>query len=92
MSYHCGTAWPWLLGPFITAYLRVHGKGEETGRRLRLLLEPVRAHLLEQGLGQVAEVVAGDPPHRPGGCFAQAWSCAELLRVLPELAEMPGSE
>lgn len=92
LSYHCGTAWPWLLGPYITAYLRVHGKNEESRRRLRPLLEPVRAHLLEQGLGQVAEVVAGDPPHRPGGCFAQAWSCAELLRVLPELVDQAGAK
>jgi predicted glycogen debranching enzyme len=90
MAYHSGTAWPWLLGPFITAYLRVHGTGEAARGRIRQLLEPVRVHLLEQGLGQVAEVVAGDPPHRPGGCFAQAWSCAELLRVLPEIAEGSG--
>ncbi len=86
-AYHSGTAWPWLLGPFITAYLRVHGKGEAPRRRIRELLAPVRAHLQEQGLGQIAEVVAGDPPHQPAGCFAQAWSCAELLRVLPLIAE-----
>jgi predicted glycogen debranching enzyme len=87
-AYHSGTAWPWLLGPFITGYLRVHGKGEDSRRRMREILEPVRTHLLEEGLGQISEVVAGDPPHRPGGCFAQAWSCAELLRVLPEIAEV----
>lgn len=86
-AYHSGTAWPWLLGPFITAYLRVHGTGEAARARVRRILEPVRAHLLEQGLGQIAEVVAGDPPHRPAGCFAQAWSCAELLRVLPMIAK-----
>lgn len=86
-AYHSGTAWPWLLGPFITAYLRVHGGGEESRRRVRQILEPVRIHLLEQGLGQIAEVVAGDPPYRPGGCFAQAWSCAELLRVIPMIAK-----
>jgi predicted glycogen debranching enzyme len=87
MAYHCGTAWPWLLGPYITAYLRVHGANDESRNRLRPLLEPLRTHLLEQGLGQISEVVAGDPPHRSGGCFAQAWSCAEVLRVLPALAE-----
>lgn len=86
-AYHSGTAWPWLLGPFITAYLRVHGTGDDARERIRRILEPVRAHLLEQGLGQIAEVVSGDPPHRPAGCFAQAWSCAELLRVLPLLAQ-----
>lgn len=89
-AYHRGTAWPWLLGPFITAYLRVHGRGEASRRRVQQILEPVRAHLLEEGLGQISEIVAGDPPHRPGGCFAQAWSCAELLRVLPMVATAEG--
>jgi len=89
-AYHSGTAWPWLLGPFITAYLRVHGSSAGARARMRRLLEPVRAHLLEQGLGQIAEVVAGDPPHKPAGCFAQAWSCSEILRVLPLLAERGG--
>lgn len=87
-AYHSGTAWPWLLGPFIGAYLRVHGAGDDALRRIREILEEVHRHLYEQGLGQIAEVVAGDPPHRPGGCFAQAWSCAEIMRVLPLVARL----
>lgn len=82
-AYHCGTAWPWLLGPFITAYLRVHGLDDASRARVLLWLEPVRRHLHDFGLGQIAEVVAGDPPYEVGGCFAQAWSCAEVLRILP---------
>jgi predicted glycogen debranching enzyme len=84
-AYHCGTAWPWLLGPFIRAYLRVHG-GAAARARARDLLAPVLDHLGEEGLGHVSEVVAGDRPHTPGGCFAQAWSCAELLRAIPLVA------
>jgi len=87
-AYHSGTAWPWLLGPFISAYLRIHGTSEESRREIQRILEPLRAHLLEYGLGQVTEVVAGDPPHRPGGCFAQAWSVAEILRLLPTIASI----
>jgi len=50
-------------------------------------LDPLRAHLLEAGLGQISEVFDGDSPHRPGGCFAQAWSVAEVLRTYVEDAK-----
>ncbi|MFO7260005.1 MAG: amylo-alpha-1,6-glucosidase [bacterium] len=88
-AYHSGTAWPWLLGPFATAYLRVHGLRPSTRERVRALLEPVIAHIGEYGLGHIAEVVGGDPPHAPGGCFAQAWSCAEVLRILAMIRRRP---
>lgn len=84
-SYHSGTAWPWLIGSFATAWLRAHGGTPEATAWVRALLEPFSAHLTEYGLGQVAEIVEGDPPHRPVGCTAQAWSVAELLRVLAAL-------
>lgn len=81
-AYHQGTAWPWLLGPLAAAWRRVHGGGARARERIGAILRDVEAHMEEFGLGHVAEVVAGDPPHRPGGCFAQAWSCAEALRIL----------
>ncbi|HEX7117178.1 MAG TPA: amylo-alpha-1,6-glucosidase [Longimicrobiales bacterium] len=81
-AYHQGTAWPWLLGPFATAYLRVHGHGAAARARVRSLLAPLAEHLCDYGIGHVPEVVSGDPPHVPGGCFAQAWSVAEPLRVV----------
>jgi len=89
-AYHQGTAWPWLLGPFASAYVRVHGDGPTARRRVWALLEPITAHLHVYGLGHVAEVVSGDPPYRPGGCFAQAWSCAEPLRILHTLGRLEG--
>jgi glycogen debranching enzyme len=86
-AYHQGTVWPWLLGPFLTAYVKVHGGTDEARRRADHFLDPLRAHLWEAGLGQISEVFDGDAPHRPGGCFAQAWSVAEILRTYIEDAK-----
>lgn len=83
-AYHQGTVWPWLVGPFLTAYVRVHGSSAESRDRARRFLEPLRQHLWQAGLGQISEVFDGDPPHHPGGCVAQAWSVAEVLRTYVE--------
>jgi len=80
-AYHQGTVWPWLLGPFISAYMKVADDRQAARREARSWLEPLRDHLRDAGLGQVSEVFDGDPPYHPGGCIAQAWSVAELLRV-----------
>jgi len=81
-AYHQGTVWPWLIGPFVEAWLRVRdnaaaAKAEASAR----FLAPLRAHLGEAGLGHVSEVADGDAPHTPGGCPFQAWSLGELLRA-----------
>ena len=83
-AYHQGTVWPWLLGPFLTAYLRVHGDVADVRQRADHFLDPLRSHLWQAGLGQISEVFDGDPPHNPGGCIAQAWSVAEILRTYIE--------
>jgi predicted glycogen debranching enzyme len=83
-AYHQGTVWPWLLGPFLTAYVRVHGSSAEARDRAERFLDSLRQHLWQAGLGQISEVFDGDPPHRPGGCVAQAWSVAEVLRTYVE--------
>ncbi len=81
-AYHQGTAWPWLLGPFVEAWLRVRGDTPEAREAARArFLPPLHAHLGETGLGHVSEVVDGDAPHRPGGCPFQAWSLGELMRI-----------
>ncbi len=80
--YHQGTVWPWLLGPYADAVLNVRGRTDATRTELRDLVRPLLAHLDQQAcLGSVSEVFDGDPPHAPGGCVAQAWSVAELLRI-----------
>lgn len=83
-AYHQGTVWPWLMGPFITAYVKVNAGTQQAREQAAAWLDPFRAHLREAGLGQVSEIFDGDPPHRPRGCIAQAWSVAELLRAAVE--------
>ena len=82
-AYHQGTVWPWLMGPYITAYTRTFG--EKAGRKFTSAwLENFQEHLHEACLGQVSEIFDGDAPHKPRGCVAQAWSVAELLRAIAE--------
>lgn len=78
-AYHQGTVWPWLIGAYWESKLRVEGR--EARAVVRDQMQPLIEHLKEAGLGSVSEVFDGDPPHRPGGCIAQAWSVAELLRL-----------
>jgi len=81
-AYHQGLVWPWLLGPFVDAYLAVHGKTEATRSHCRALLAGLEGHLLSQGcLGSVSECFEAEAPFRPVGAPAQAWSVAELLRL-----------
>ena len=82
-AYHQGTVWPWLMGPYITAYVKTFG--QEQGRKFAATwLENFQQHLHEACLGQVSEIFDGDAPHPPRVCVAQAWSVAELLRVIVE--------
>lgn len=74
-AYHQGTVWSWLIGPYVQAHLKVFN---DRAAARRLLL-PLLDHLRDEGLGTVSEVFDGEPPHRPGGCMAQAWGAAELL-------------
>jgi len=88
-AYHQGTVWAWLLGPYVTALVRV--RGERGKREARRLLESFSTHLGEAGLGSVSEIFDGDEPHRPRGCPLQAWSVAEILRAAVEDAGLDWS-
>jgi predicted glycogen debranching enzyme len=80
--YHQGTAWAWLLGPFVEGWLRVRGGGPDARREAReRFLAPLLAHCAEAGLGHVSEIADGDAPHTPRGCPFQAWSLGALLRI-----------
>lgn len=79
-AYHSGTVWPWLIGPYVEAALRVDDS-DKSHAELRSLLRPLTARMEVHCLGQVSEVCGGDHPHTPDGCPAQAWSVAELLRA-----------
>ena len=76
-AYHQGTVWSWLLGPFARAHYRVYGDAVLA----QSFLSPIGQHLGAACLGSVSEVFDGDAPHNARGCFAQAWSVAEILRA-----------
>jgi predicted glycogen debranching enzyme len=78
-AYHQGTIWSWLLGPYITAKIRL--EGEEGRRSVMKLLNKFQVHLSEAGIGTVSEIFDGDAPYAPKGCIAQAWGVAEILRA-----------
>lgn len=83
-AYHQGTVWPFLLGPFVTAWIKTHGEKAATLKQARAFLDGLTVHLGEACLGQVSEIFDAEAPHHPRGCVAQAWSVAEPLRALIE--------
>jgi predicted glycogen debranching enzyme len=85
-SYHNGTVWSWLLGPFALAHYRVYGDVDHANS----LLAGLAPHLDEACIGTVSEILDGNSPHLPRGCFAQAWSVSETLRAWHALACIRG--
>ncbi|MFO8011725.1 MAG: amylo-alpha-1,6-glucosidase [Phycisphaerae bacterium] len=88
-AYHQGTAWPWLLGPYVDAVFAVECRECARGEAAQIFQGLVDA-MDEAGLGQISEVYDGDPPHRPGGCIAQAWSVAAAIHIRRRLEETGG--
>jgi predicted glycogen debranching enzyme len=84
-AYHQGTVWPWLIGPFIDAWLRVYPDNREAAREM---LQAFNPHLGEAGAGSVSEIFDAESPYAPRGCIAQAWSVAEVLRSLNGLSQL----
>jgi len=76
-AYHQGTVWGWLIGPFVSAHLRVY----DDPALARSYLLPLMHHLSAHGVGNLSEIFDGDPPYTPRGCIAQAWTVAEVLRA-----------
>jgi predicted glycogen debranching enzyme len=86
-SYHQGTVWSFLLGPYADALIKTNGAVGKA--KARKALEALAPHLLEEGLGTISEIFDGDAPHAPRGCPAQAWSVAETLRAWHALSGGP---
>jgi predicted glycogen debranching enzyme len=82
-AYHQGTVWGWLLGPHALAHYRVYGARAAALR----YLEPLGSNIGAYGLGTLAEIFEGDPPHVPRGCIAQAWTVGEILRAWSEIVK-----
>ena len=74
-AYQMGIVWPWLLGPYLDAHQRIHRDPTVVAR----VLAPFEAHVREAGLGSISEIFEAEPPYRPAGAIAQAWSVGELL-------------
>jgi len=89
-AYHQGTVWPWLAGPYFVSLLRYAQRPEQAVMDAQSWLDRFSGHLQEACLGQVSEVFDGDEPHHPGGCIAQAWSVAELLKLVKLIDQKTG--
>jgi len=82
-AYHQGTVWAWLIGPFVDAWLKLHPQDRQGAHKF---LETFPIHLSDNGLGTISEVFDASEPHHAGGCIAQAWSVAEVLRAWSKTA------
>ena len=80
-AYHQGTVWGWLIGPFVSAHLKVYQDPELAQTFLRPLISSLASH----GLGTLSEIFDANPPYIARGCIAQAWTVAEVLRIWQEL-------
>ncbi|MEO5951746.1 MAG: amylo-alpha-1,6-glucosidase, partial [Chloroflexia bacterium] len=80
-AYHMGTVWTWLLGPYFDAVASVEGL-DATRTELLSIVPALRRHLADAGLGTISEIFNPSPPYAPAGCIAQAWSVAEVLRII----------
>jgi len=87
-AYPQGTVWSWLLGPYIDAMINIKGETPENVKKALKLLQPLLDHMTEAGLGFISEVFDGDAPHTAGGCYAQAFSVAEILRAYLRLLSL----
>jgi len=84
-AYHQGTVWAWLIGPFITAFLKSRRYSHDSKKKAMELIKPFMDHMRDACIGSISEIFDGEGPHLPRGCFAQAWSVGELLRVYSEM-------
>ena len=88
--YHQGTVWPWLIGPFVQAWLRTRGNTSAARREARLrFLQPLLEHVETAGLGHVSEIADAEAPFTPRGCPFQAWSLGELIRLDRQILAPP---
>ena len=82
-AYHQGTVWPWLMGPFVEAWLKSRGNTDDAKREAaQRFITPLLSHARHAGIGHISEIADGDAPHTPRGCPFQAWSLSELIRSL----------
>jgi predicted glycogen debranching enzyme len=85
-AYHQGTVWPWLMGPFVEAWLKSRGSTSTAKREAeQRFIAPLLAHLNRAGVGHVSEIADAELPYTPRGCPFQAWSVSELVRLTRQI-------
>jgi glycogen debranching enzyme len=84
LAYHQGTVWPWLIGPFVDAWRRVY---PDRVQELRPIAVSLGQHLASACIGTISEIFDAEPPYTPRGCCAQAWSVAEVLRLMTAVGD-----
>jgi predicted glycogen debranching enzyme len=88
LAYHQGTIWPWLIGPYTDAFARIQRhevKDEEPIKReICRIIAPLVRFCIESPYKSLPELFSGNPPYYPGGTTSQAWSVAEVFRILKE--------
>ena len=85
LAYHQGTVWPFPLGAYYLAYLKVNDDSDAARETVYTQLSALESALREGCIGQIPEIYEGLTPGASQGCFAQAWSVGELLRVFEAL-------
>lgn len=88
MAYHQGTVWPFPMGGYYLAYLKVHKDSTDAISKVKEQLEILIACMREGCVGQIAEIYDGETPTISQGCYAQAWSVSEILRVYAKLEKL----
>ncbi len=91
MAYHQGTTWVFPMGAYWRSYLRLRGSTPEAAREVKQALTTLRVMLRQGCAGQLPEIYDGSDPYEGKGCFAQAWSVGELLRVYEEIQQIETS-
>ena len=82
-AYHQGTVWPWLIGAFVEAWLRVRDNTHDAKVTAKMrFIAPLIEHLDQAGLGHISEIMDAEPPHTPRDCPFQAWSLGEMIRIM----------
>lgn len=80
LAYHQGTAWPWLLGAYAESYLKLYGKSGLAD--IKKIVAGFEDEMKTHGIGSISELYNGDPPHHGKGTISQAWSVAEMRRII----------
>ena len=88
LAYHQGTTWVFPMGAYYRAWLKVHGYSEAAVQEVKKGIGNLVPMMKQGCAGQLPEIYDGDEPYAGKGCFAQAWSVGEMLRVFDDIRSL----